>query len=105
MNCCDAFGQCQNGPGCPTGAITVAPRTCEALGVCQHPERECNGSCDLPPKLPGVLRDDMAQPTEPLDSITPDLVDLALVVLICLATGCIAAALFSVWPPYFLVSI
>lgn len=104
-SCCDDYGQCQHGPGCPAGAVTVAPRTCEALGVCQHPDRECNGACELPPKLPGVLRDDMARPTEPLDSIAPYLVDIAQVALICLTAGCISAALFSVWPPYFLVSI
>lgn len=71
MNCCDEYGQCQNGPGCPTGAITVAPRTCEALGICQHPDRECPGACELPPKMYGVLRAEPGEPTAPFALIEP----------------------------------
>ena len=95
--CCDDFGQCQNGPGCPTGIITQAPRTCEALGVCQNPERECSGACELPPKLPGQL---IENPQSPASNAC--LVDLAIVVLICLAAGGIAAMLADIWPPYLL---
>ncbi len=25
---------------------------CEALGVCQHPDRECTGACEAKPALP-----------------------------------------------------
>lgn len=103
--CCNDYGECEHGPGCPAGAVTVAPRTCEALGICQHPERECPGACEQIPRVPGVLHCDMVQPTEPLDSFPLNLTDLAQVALICLTAGCVAAALFSVWPPYFLVSI
>lgn len=26
---------------------------CEALGVCRHPDRECTGACELPPRIKG----------------------------------------------------
>lgn len=54
MNCCNANGECEHGPGCPAGAATVAPlpvRSCEALGVCQHPVSECSGACAMAPRL------------------------------------------------------
>jgi hypothetical protein len=78
-------------------AETLAPRTCEALGVCQHPERECPGACELPPKLPGELIDLQDSP-----AANADLVDLALVVTICLAAAGIGATLVDVWPTYIL---
>lgn len=89
--CCDDFGQCQHGPGCPTGIITQAPRTCEALGVCQNPDRECNGACELPPKLPGELRDDLAQPTRPLAFVKIDAAEICIAALIVMAVGGVAA--------------
>ena len=99
IQCCNDYGMCENGPGCPAGAVTVAPHTCEALGVCQYPERECSGACELLPKLPGEL---IEIPESP--SATTDLVDLALalVALICLAAGGLGATLLDVWPPYLL---
>ena len=58
MNCCNEFGVCEHGPGCPSGAVTMPPvlpakaaRTCESLGVCQHPERECQGACEQKPRI------------------------------------------------------
>ena len=61
MNCCNSFGECEHGPGCPLGAATLPPvlpvplataaRTCEAMGVCQHPERECAGACEQKPRI------------------------------------------------------
>lgn len=56
-NCCNDYGQCEHGPGCPAGAATLPPepkpaaRSCEALGVCQHPERECKGVCEQTPRM------------------------------------------------------
>lgn len=70
MNCCDVYGNCSQSDECPnrTGIITpaqraylaraaatnkaTAPRTCEAMGICQHPERECPGACEQPPRVP-----------------------------------------------------
>lgn len=62
MNYCNAFGACEHGPGCPAGAATLPPtlpvslakaaRTCESLGVCQHPLRECAGVCEQKPRVP-----------------------------------------------------
>ena len=58
MNCCNDLGECDHGPGCPLSAVTVPPtpssiaaRTCESLGVCQHPQRECPGACEQKPRL------------------------------------------------------
>lgn len=34
--------------------LHALPRTCEALGVCQHPTRECAGVCEQIPALPAV---------------------------------------------------
>jgi hypothetical protein len=72
MNCCNDFGVCDHGPGCPTGAATMPPvlpvplakaaRTCEALGVCQHPERECRGACEQRPRVPAS---DALSPSDP----------------------------------------
>ena len=76
---------------------TQAPRSCEMLGVCQNPERECQGACELPPKLLGELIDSPES-----SAAQTDFVDLALVVLICLAAGGIGATLVDVWPPYLL---
>jgi hypothetical protein len=40
MNCCNSYGECDHGPGCPTGAVTLPPatvaaavRTCEAMAA------------------------------------------------------------------------
>ena len=73
MNCCTEYGQCEHGPGCPTGAVTLPPvhivplvkaaRTCESLGICQHPERECQGACEQKPRVPSW------QPTDPTHAI------------------------------------
>ncbi len=58
MNCCNSYGECEHGHGCPLGAVTVPPtpssiaaRTCESLGVCQHPESECTGACRQVPRI------------------------------------------------------
>lgn len=49
------FG-CNQGRDCPLRVVSVAQaaRSCESMGVCQHPERECTGACDLPPALPAA---------------------------------------------------
>jgi len=61
MNCCNSYGECEHGHGCPAGAVTLPPlsvpvakaaRTCESLGVCQHPLRECTGVCEQKPRVP-----------------------------------------------------
>ena len=49
--CCNSPGQCDHGPDCPAGPATLPsyamlPKTCEQLGVCQHPLRECPGGCE-----------------------------------------------------------
>ena len=69
MNCCNSYGECDHGPGCPTGAVTLPPatvaaavRTCEAMGVCQHPERECAGACE---KEHGAFLADSSYPQDP----------------------------------------
>lgn len=42
MDCCNAFGQCKQGHGCPVrGAASTTPRTCDQLGA-------CNGSGNCP---------------------------------------------------------
>ena len=71
MNCCNDFGVCEHGPGCPLGAVTVPPtpssiaaRTCESLGVCQHPERECAGACEQKPALHAWEPTDPTQPVQ-----------------------------------------
>ena len=73
MNCCNAFGQCEHGPGCPAGAATIRPvplpkaaRTCEALGQCQHPERQCSGACEQKPRLPALDALSPSDPTHPV---------------------------------------
>jgi hypothetical protein len=70
MNCCNSLDECDHGPGCPTGAVTLPPatvaaavRTCEAMGVCQHPERECAGACEKEPRVPASDALDPADPT------------------------------------------
>jgi len=99
--CCNDYGVCEHGPGCPAGAVRVAPRTCEALGICQHPERECPGACEQIPRLPGVQHDELAQPTEPLELIEPlTVVKRALLALICLAAACIGGSLMVVGGKY-----
>lgn len=56
--CCEQnapAGGCRQGRDCPVGtasAAALAQRTCEALGICQHPERECTGACEQVPRLP-----------------------------------------------------
>lgn len=42
---------CRQGRDCPVNAARAA-RTCEALGICQHPSRECAGACEQVPRLP-----------------------------------------------------
>lgn len=44
-------GGCRQGRDCPVSAAQAA-RTCEALGLCQHPERECVGACEQTPRVP-----------------------------------------------------
>lgn len=73
MNCCNSYGECEHGPGCPAGAATLPPtlpvslakaaRTCESLGVCQHPLRECTGVCEQKPRVPAW------QPTDPTQQV------------------------------------
>ena len=71
MNCCNSYGECEHGPGCPAGAVTLPPvplanaaRTCESLGICQHPQRECQGACEQKPRVPS------RQPTQPVQGFT-----------------------------------
>ena len=71
MNCCNSYGECEHGPGCPAGAVTLPPvplanaaRTCESLGVCQHPERECVGACEQKPRVPSWQPTDPTQPVQ-----------------------------------------
>lgn len=48
---------CNQGRDCPVNAAKCA-RTCEALGICQHPERECPGACEQTPRLPELTTDE-----------------------------------------------
>ena len=71
MNCCNSYGECEHGPGCPAGSVTLPPvplanaaRTCESLGICQHPQRECQGACEQKPRVPSW------QPTQPVQGFT-----------------------------------
>ena len=71
MNCCTDYGQCEHGHGCPAGAATIPPipldkaaRTCESLGICQHPERECQGACEQKPRVPEWQPTDPTQPVQ-----------------------------------------
>ena len=73
MNCCNSYGECEHGPGCPAGAVTLPPvplanaaRTCESLGICQHPERECVGACEQKPRVPSWQPTDPTQPAQGL---------------------------------------
>ncbi len=75
MNCCNANSECDHGHGCPAGAVTLPPlsvpvakaaRTCESLGVCQHPERECVGACEQKPRLPAS---DALSPSDPSHAV------------------------------------
>ena len=71
MKCCDADGVCTGGADCLAGPATVAPprttpRSCEALGVCQHTEQECPGACRQTPALPVQFAGD-----EPDDDYDP----------------------------------
>lgn len=57
-NCCDDYGQCQHAHGCPCGPATVPPfwlhpRSCEQLGICHRPARECPSGCEM--TAPGVF--------------------------------------------------
>ena len=67
-NCCNAYGQCEHGPDCQVGPATLLAepkplaRTCETLGVCRHPLRECQGACEQTPRLNFWL--DAAEPQE-----------------------------------------
>ena len=74
MNCCNSYGECEHGTGCPAGAVTLPPAvpvplakaacTCESLGVCQHPERECQGACEQKPRVPSWQPMDPTQPVQ-----------------------------------------
>lgn len=73
MNCCNSYGECEHGHGCPAGAVTLRPlsvpvakaaRTCESLGVCQHPLRECTGVCEQKPRVPAWQPTDPTQPVQ-----------------------------------------
>jgi hypothetical protein len=43
----------RQGRDCPVNAARAA-RTCEALGICQHPSRECTGACEQTPQIPAM---------------------------------------------------
>ena len=66
MNCCvcmDKLRECDCSPATlPPVALAKAARTCESLGVCHHPERECVGACEQKPRLPVA---DSAYPADP----------------------------------------
>lgn len=61
MNCCDEFGNCNQGRDCPVRKgqaqaqapanriATLRPmyRRCDSLGVCQSPDEACQGGCML----------------------------------------------------------
>ena len=71
MNCCNSYGECEHGPGCPAGAVTLPPvplanaaRTCESLGICQHPQRECQGACEQKPRIHSWEQTDPTQPVQ-----------------------------------------
>lgn len=46
MNCCDDFGQCQQGHGCP-----VRKYTCAQLGVCNCQTVDCQHCADPQPDI------------------------------------------------------
>ena len=73
MNCCNSYGECEHGPGRPAGAVTLPPvplanaaRTCESLGICQHPQRECQGTCEQKPRVPAS---DALSPSDPTHAV------------------------------------
>lgn len=59
-DCCDQNAPptgCRQGRDCPVHAAkatALVKRTCEAIGICQHTERECDGACEKVPALPAA---------------------------------------------------
>jgi hypothetical protein len=74
MSHCKTFCEFDRGHGCDTEDETLPPflptplanaaRTCESLGICQHPERECVGACEQKPRVPSWQPTDPTQPAQ-----------------------------------------
>lgn len=80
MNCCNDFGQCQQGHGCPVRA--TRHYTCAELGVCNYPGPDCQ--CD-------ATLDAADQSTTPFEAIAyyaaATLASVASVVVVCGLAG------------------
>ena len=53
-----------NAPTLPPAQTPPAVRTCESLGICQHPARECTGTCEQKPRLPAWEPTDPSAPVQ-----------------------------------------
>lgn len=65
--CMDKPRECDCAPDTlPPIAVPLAKaaRTCESLGVCQHPDRECAGACEKKPRVPSWEPTDPTQPVQ-----------------------------------------
>ena len=60
--CMDKPGECDCAPD-----TLPPPRTCESLGVCQNPLRECTGACE---KTPRIHAWEPTDPTQPVQGFT-----------------------------------
>ena len=73
MSHCKTFCEFDRGHGCDTEDETLPPflptplanaaRTCESLGICQHPQRECQGACEQKPRIHSW------EPTDPTHAV------------------------------------
>ncbi len=78
-------------------AVTQAPRTCEALGICQHGDRECRGSCEQVPRLPAWQPIDPSSPVQDfeVESFTRD--NFVTAILIAVLCGVTLGVLYGAW--------
>lgn len=89
MNCCNDYGRCTHGPGCPAGPAPAANRrSCDALGLCQAHEPACPGCTTRPAQ---------AQADEPLTRVDDVLQSVALVMLLALSAAVLGVASGIVW--------
>lgn len=76
-------------------AITQAPTNCETLGICQHGERECRGSCEQVPRLPAWQPIDPSSPVQDFEVETFTRDNFVTAVLIAATCGATLGVIYG----------
>lgn len=101
MSCCDEYGACTQGPGCPARAVGCPPTRCEILGVCNAgPDCACEKDT-VPEEAGNVWLAGYEPEDEKLNMFETIVIYVTLMILSIISLGLISAGAIAIFDYFF----